>query len=176
MIYRRSGSAPSSPRPPRRTTDDKCCFKFHHLRGLARPLQTPQHLLHSSLAHLVVRLVYRGQSRIIPFSNLNVVIADNRDVLRYSAIAFFQHGDGSDGSHVIRCHNGGRRYGKLHQLSSSVSPVFNVPSTGCKQLRSNRLSPLLMRLQETGNTGVHAVESDRRRDHPDPLVAEIEEV
>src|SRR3984893_19320794 len=108
MIYPRSddkndgapcrtiGSA-SSTRPSGRTTDDKCCFKFHHLRGLSRPLQTPQHLLHSSLAHLVVRLVYRGQSRIIPLSNLNVVIADYRDVLRYPSIEFFQHGDGSDG-------------------------------------------------------------------------------
>jgi hypothetical protein len=81
-----------------------------------------------------------------------------------------------DGRHVIRCHNGGRRYGKLHQSSGTVSPVFNVPSTGCKQLRSNRLSPLLVRLQETGNTGAYAVESDRRHDHPDPFVAEIEEV
>src|SRR5260221_4607245 len=112
----------SSPRPSRRTTDDKCCFKFYYLWGLARPFQMLQHLLHSSLAHLVMRLVYGGQSRIIPFSNLNVVIADHRDVLRYPSIEFFQHGDGSDRSHVIRCHNGGWRDRELRSVGRSVSP------------------------------------------------------
>jgi hypothetical protein len=66
--------------------------------------------------------------------------------------------------------------GGIRWVGGAASPIFDVPSTRCKQLGSDWLSALRVRLQETGNMRVFAIESHWRHDHANTFVAEIEKM
>jgi len=155
---------------------DQPGLQLHAQRLVSVPVELAHQHRHGGPAHLLQRLADGGEARGGGPADVDVVEAGDRHVLGHPQPARHRHLHHPDRDLVVEADHGGRPRPQIEQLAAGPHPGLGGWLTRPHQLRVAQDPGFAQRGQVPAEPVVPGVPVRRPGDHPDPAVAELDQM